>query len=57
MTQSQIQWAAQHDWFRRSYTVTDGNGQTHHVAVVRPDGIDRRTHFDDFRSLYEWAGY
>lgn len=53
LTQSQVDWAAQHDWFVSSSVVESG-----FLVVVWHDvEPDWTLTFDNFDELYAWAGY
>lgn len=56
MTQSQIKWAAEHDWFVSSKgdEVTVKETMYNHDANTQ---YDRETTFTSFKDLREWAGY
>tara|TARA_R110000824_G_C14981696_1_gene654236 strand:+ start:609 stop:773 length:165 start_codon:yes stop_codon:yes gene_type:complete len=54
MNQSQVKWAASHDWHINSYKLS--NGQL--GVKVKDDmeaGVVRR--FESFEELQDWAGY
>lgn len=57
MTQKQINWAAQHDWFVRADaeagTVTVADRYTIGGLACQGDDVT----FTEFRALREWAGY
>ncbi len=48
MTESEIKWASQHDWF-----ISASNG----VVVAMDSGIGKTEFFTDFKELKNWAGY
>lgn len=48
MTQQQIKWASQHDWF------INANYNTVTVIDTQTGEIES---FTDFKTLYNWAGY
>lgn len=51
MTKTQIDWAAQHDWFEAADDTTG-------TVWVRGDvGEPRMIQFTDYRALKAWAGY
>ena len=48
MTQTQIKWASQHDWFINA-TDTEITAMDSGIGIVET--------FPDFKTLYAWAGY
>jgi hypothetical protein len=57
MTERQIKWAAQHDWYVA--TLASGEGVLVWDAYVTRDGVLHQDSvaFVDFRKLRRWAGY
>ena len=54
MTQDQIEWARQHDWFACAHE--DGSVEVLEQSEQVDCLLIRRT-FSDFEELREWAGY
>jgi hypothetical protein len=62
MTQAQIDWASQHDWFVRAFDVDLSKreyGCECREVISYNDGTvtDEPIIFSDFKQLKEWAGY
>lgn len=55
MTMRQIEWAAQHDWFRAWARSPDS--PIVFIAVVYDSLSDSKVRFTDFSELRAWAGY
>ena len=54
MTNAQVAWAAEHDWYVRSEMDTKTGVSN---VVVRGEQPGTRTKFTDFQALRRWAGY
>jgi hypothetical protein len=52
LTTQQIKWAKRHDW----YEATLPNGKIL-ANDYDTDGLRAQIIFDDFKELYNWAGY
>ena len=52
MTEQQAKWAAQHDWFRESFGLDDV-----YQVICYDSETDKNVTFNDFETLYVWAGY
>lgn len=53
MTEAQVRWAAQHDWFIMAQEQSD-----HYVVIARGELDEpKEVRFDDYRELRAWAGY
>lgn len=56
MTQSQIKWAAEHDWFIKA----DGGDVVVNEVIYNPDTDEEQEMiivFSSFTDLKNWAGY
>ena len=54
MTNAQVAWAAEHDWYVRSEMDTKTGVSN---VVVRGEQPGTRIKFTDFQALRRWAGY
>lgn len=60
MTEAQVKWAKQHDWYVSAWSL--GSGVWHvrveeHVVMPSGNVTDRQLCFTDFAKLRAWAGY
>ena len=59
LTEQQVKWASQHDWFIKTVRCQDAEQYEFVIGVVvRDDLVATETQiFTDFQELRNWAGY